>query len=90
MFIAYGIRGMFVEFNVQFWIFYVSLSAITVWIAFRFMSAEKALKYNIIEQLSRFANMNSTEQAVNKFKDIEDQVDSSIIQKPPVEQTPPE
>lgn len=90
MFIAYGIRGMFVEFNVQFWIFYVSLSAITVWIAFKFMSAEKALKYNIIEQLSRFTNMNSTEQAVNKFKDIEDQVDSSIIQKPPVEQTPPE
>lgn len=55
MFVAYGIMGLIVPFNVNFWIFYVSLCTITIWIAFKFMTSEKILKYDVIGKLSKFA-----------------------------------
>lgn len=57
MFLAYGVKGLIGPFNLQFAIFYVSLCSITIWIAFRFMSSEKALKYNILGQLSGFGKL---------------------------------
>lgn len=57
MFLAYGVKGLIEPFNLQFAIFYVSLCSITIWIAFRFMSSEKALKYNILGQLSSFSKL---------------------------------
>lgn len=65
MFMAYGIAGLLKPFNIQFWIFYVSLCTITIWIAFKFMSAEKILKYDVISKLSKFGT-------------IKDVVDSAI------------
>lgn len=55
MFIAYGIMGLIRPFNEYFWIFYVSLCTITIWIGFKFMTAEKILKYDVIGKLSKFA-----------------------------------
>lgn len=55
LFMAYGIRGLVLKpFDVNYAIFYVSLCSITMWIAFRFMSADKALKYNVLGSLSKF------------------------------------
>lgn len=54
MFIAFGIKGLVIPFNLNFSIFYVSICSVTIWIGFRFMSSEKALKYNILGQLSNF------------------------------------
>lgn len=65
MFMAYGIKSLFLPFNLNFWVFYVSLCSITIWAAFRFISIEKTLKYNTISQLS-------------KFKDIKEQVTDFI------------
>ena len=72
MFIAYGIVGLMRPFNVNFWIFYVSLCNITMWIAFRFMSADKILKYDVI---SKFAPL---QQAVDGFVETETMLDGQI------------
>lgn len=75
MFIAYGIVGLIKDFNVNFWIFYVSLCNITMWIAFKFMSAEKILKYNVIEKLTKFKPIND---AINDFVKAESELDNHI------------
>lgn len=75
MFIAYGIAGIVEGFNSNFWIFYVSLCAITMWIAFRFMTAEKILKYDVIGKLSKFAPI---KEAVESAIDTENQIDGNI------------
>jgi hypothetical protein len=75
MFIAYGIVGLFRPFNVNFWIFYVSLCNITMWIAFRFMSADKLLKYDVISKLTKFAPL---QQAVDGFIETETVLDGQI------------
>jgi hypothetical protein len=75
MFIAYGIVGLFRPFNVNFWIFYVSLCNITMWIAFRFMSADKILKYDVISKLTKFAPL---QQAVDGFVQTETMLDNQI------------
>ena len=75
MFTAYGIAGIMSPFNVNFWIFYVSLCTITIWIAFRFMTAEKILKYDVIEKLTKF---NPVGQAVDNFIKAEDAVDGVV------------
>ena len=91
MFIAYGIVGLFRPFNVNFWIFYVSLCNITMWIAFRFMSADKILKYDVISKLTKFAPL---QQAVEGFVETETmldgqiQPDSSAIQEGTIEPLP--
>ena len=92
MFMTYGIVGLVKPFNVQFWIFYVSLCTITIWIAFKFMSAEKILKYDVISKLSKFG---AIKEAVENAINTEDQIDG-IIQpdfsgstgNPPIEQLP--
>jgi hypothetical protein len=75
MFIAYGIVGLIRPFNVNFWIFYVSLCNITMWIAFRFMSADKLLKYDVISKLTKFAPL---QQAVEGFVETETILDGQI------------
>lgn len=75
MFIAYGIVGLIVPFNANFWIFYVSLCTITIWIAFKFMSSEKILKYDVIGKLSKFAPIN---EAVYDAITTEGQLDDMI------------
>ncbi len=75
MFIAYGIAGIVEGFNSNFWIFYVSLCAITMWIAFKFMTAEKILKYDVIGKLSKFAPI---KEAVESAIDTENQIDGGI------------
>jgi len=75
MFIAYGIVGLIRPFNVNFWIFYVSLCNITMWIAFRFMSADKLLKYDVISKLTKFAPL---QQAVDGFIQTETMLDGQI------------
>lgn len=75
MFIAYGIVGLLRPFNVNFWIFYVSLCNITMWIAFRFMSADKLLKYDVISKLTKFAPL---QQAVEGFVETETILDGQI------------
>ena len=75
MFIAYGIVGLFRPFNVNFWIFYVSLCNITMWIAFRFMSADKILKYDVISKLTKFTPL---QQAVEGFVETETMLDGQI------------
>ncbi len=75
MFIAYGIAGLIRPFNEYFWIFYVSLCIITIWIAFKFMSAEKILKYDVIGKLSKFAPVKD---AVYDAIMTEDQIDGAI------------
>lgn len=75
MFIAYGIVGLFRPFNEHFWIFYVSLCTITIWIAFKFMSSEKILKYNVIGKLSKFSPIKD---AVYDAIVTEDQIDDAI------------
>lgn len=75
MFLAYGIMGLIRPFNVNFWIFYVSLANITMWIAFRFMTAEKILKYDVIGKLTKFAPIKD---AVNDFIENEKVVDGEM------------
>ena len=75
MIIAYGIVGLIRPFNDSFWIFYVSLSTITIWIAFRFMTAEKILKYDVIGKLTKFAPI---KEAVENAIDTETQLDGEI------------
>ena len=72
---AYGIAGLAVPFNLQFWIFYVSLCTITIWIAFKFMSSEKILKYDVITKLSKFG---AIKEVVENAIDTETQIDGII------------
>lgn len=72
MFIAYGIKALFLPFNLEFWIFYVSLCVVTIWIAFKFMSSEKALKYNILGQLSQFGLKKTVDTIVNSEADLDE------------------
>ena len=75
MFLAYGVMGLIRPFNVHFWIFYVSLANITMWIAFRFMTAEKILKYDVIGKLTKFAPL---KEAVDDFIKNEKDVDGEM------------
>ena len=75
MFVVYGIVGLMVPFNANFWIFYVSLCTITTWIAFKFMTAEKILKYDVIGKLSKFTPLSD---AVYGAIATEDQLDDVI------------
>lgn len=75
MFVAYGIMGLIVPFNVNFWIFYVSLCTITIWIAFKFMTSEKILKYDVIGKLSKFAPL---KEAVYEAITTEEKLDGVI------------
>ena len=86
MFIAYGVVGLMIPFNVNFWIFYVSLCNITIWIAFRFMSADKILKYDVISKLTKFAPL---QQAVDGFVETETTLDNQIQPDTDTSQTPP-
>ena len=60
---------------VDFWIFYVSLCMVTIWIAFKFMSAEKILKYNVIESLTKFTPL---KESVDNFIKNEAKLDNQI------------
>lgn len=82
MFLAYGVAGLFNPFNLEYWIFYVSLCVITIWIAFKFMSAEKILKYGVIEKLTKFTPM---QKAVENFIESEAQLDGQIQPSEPTE-----
>lgn len=75
MFITYGIAALFRPFNLTFWVFYVSLCTITIWIAFKFMSAEKILKYDVIGKLTKF---NVIKESVEEFVDTEKKVDEIV------------
>lgn len=75
MFIAYGIVGLIIPFNVHFWIFYVSLCTVTIWIAFRFMTSEKVLKYDVIGKLTKFSPLTN---AVHEAIRMEEQLDGVI------------
>lgn len=75
MFIAYGIAGLVKPFNSQFWIFYISLCTITIWIAFKFMTSEKILKYDVISKLSKFGTVKDI---VNEAIQAETQLDGGI------------
>ncbi len=75
MFIAYGVAGIVKQFNANFWIFYVSLCAVTMWIAFKFMTADKILKYDVIGKLSKFTPIKD---AVESAIDTENQLDGGI------------
>jgi hypothetical protein len=84
MFVAYGIAGILNPFNVQFWIFYVSLCVITIWIAFRFMTAEKILKYDVISKLSKFGAIKDVVEDAIK---TESEIDGNV--QPPIENDKP-
>jgi hypothetical protein len=75
MFIVYGIAALFNPFSLEFWIFYVSLCAIMIWIAFKFMSSEKILKYDVITKLSKFG---AVKEAVQEAIASEEIVDENI------------
>lgn len=75
MFVLYGIVGLIVPFNVNFWIFYISLCTVTIWIAFKFMSADKILKYDVIEKLTKF---NPIEKGVSDFISTETVLENNI------------
>lgn len=90
MFMAYGIKALFLPFNLEFWIFYISLCVITIWIAFRFMSSEKALKYNILGQLSQFGLKKSVDTIIDAETNLDGiiQPDVTNSETPPVEELP--
>ncbi len=72
MFMSYGIVALFKPFNQNFWIFYVSLCTITIWIAFKFMSSDKILKYDVIGKLSKFSSVKSVvEDLASKESDVD-------------------
>lgn len=75
MFMVYGISALFRPFNLEFWVFYVSLCTITIWIAFKFMSSEKILKYDVISKLSAFGKVKDK---VDDFIQNEYLVDQTI------------
>ena len=58
MFVVYGVMGILENKDGDFWKFYISLCAITIWVAFKFMSAEKILKYNVLGELGKFGKIN--------------------------------
>ena len=72
MFMAFGISALFKPFNLNFWMFYISLCIITIWIAFKFMSAEKLLKYDIIGKLTKFGSIKDVaEELTSKENDVD-------------------
>ena len=75
MFMVYGVVALFKPFNIEFWIFYVSLCTITIWVAFRFMSSEKILKYDVISKLSAFGKI---KEQVSEFIDNENVIDDIV------------
>lgn len=75
MFMVYGISALFKPFNLEFWIFYVSLCTITIWIAFKFMSSEKILKYDVISKLSSYGKV---KEKVEDFIENEQVIDETI------------
>lgn len=81
MFMAYGIKGLMMPFSLEFWIFYVSLCAVTMWIAFRFMSAEKALKYNILGQLAKFNMKDAVQQVIGTEAEVDDAIQPDSVLK---------
>lgn len=82
MFIAYGVKGLIIGFNLQFWVFYVSLCSVTIWIAFRFMTSEKALKYDVLGRLSKFSLKNE----VDNIMDTEGLLDDAVQPDQPIEE----
>jgi hypothetical protein len=74
MFVAFGIKGLIIPFNLNFSVFYVSICSVTVWIGFRFMSSEKALKYNVLGKLSNF----NVKEAVTDIMSSEQVLDDVI------------
>lgn len=82
MFIAYGIKALFMPFSLEFWIFYVSLCAVTMWIAFRFMSAEKALKYNVLGQLAKFNVKDTVQHVIGTEAEIDDAIQPDMTGSP--------
>jgi hypothetical protein len=89
---AYGVAGLILPFNIRFWIFYVSLCTITIWIAFKFMSAEKLLKYDVITKLSSFGNIpDAVRSAINTEMQLDGAIQpefSGSTETPPIEQLP--
>jgi len=75
MFITYGIAALYKPFNLQFWMFYISLCVITIWIAFKFMSSDKILKYDVIGKLT---GIKSVQEGVQTFVAMENEVDNAI------------
>jgi hypothetical protein len=75
MFIVYGIAALFHPFYLEFWIFYVSICAVMIWIAFKFMSAEKILKYDVFSKMSNFSKI---KEAVDEVVEAEEQLDNNI------------
>ena len=72
MFMAFGISALFKPFNLNFWMFYISLCIVTIWIAFKFMSAEKLLKYDILGKLTKFGSLKDvTEELTTKEKEVD-------------------
>ena len=84
MFVSYGIFGLINPFNLQFWIFYVSLCIVTIWIAFRFMTAEKILKYDVIGKLTKFGTIKDV---VSNAISAEQELDENIQQETSTELT---
>lgn len=78
MFLAYGAVALFKPFVLEFWIFYVSLCVITIWIAFKFMSSEKLLKYDVITKLTSFGKAGKVTEAVTEFVKHEENVDDAV------------
>jgi hypothetical protein len=91
MFVCYGILGLIRNVDINFWVFYVSLCAITMWIAFKFMSAEKILKYNILGELSKFGKISSIDmdKKIEEIVKNEQTIDEAIRPETPIEQIPP-
>jgi hypothetical protein len=86
MFMAYGIKGLVIPFNLNFWVFYITLCSIMIWIAFKFMTAEKILKYDVVSKLNKFSQV---KEIVEEFVENETTVDD-VIQPDmnPVENNP--
>lgn len=80
MIVAYGVAGIVLDKDENFWIFYVSVNAVTMWIGFRFMSSEKILKYGVLEKLTLFGKVKPEEvsNVVEDFVGNEDIVDQNI------------
>ena len=92
MFMAYGIAGLVKPFNLQFWVFYVSLCTITIWIGFKFMSSDKILKYDVITKLSKFGTIaDVVQEAINTENQIDNIIQPDMTgstENQPVEQLP--
>lgn len=70
MFMIYGIKGLYNAFNLYFYVFYISLCVITIWIAFRFMTAEKILKYDVITKLTHIGAIKDVMDNASKTEEV--------------------